>query len=375
MKRIVILGSGGSIGENALNVVRAHPDAFDIVGLAVHSNAGRLLEQAREFGVKQLAVHDAKAAEDCARSADPDMSVHAGADGICQLASMDGVDMVVCAVVGTAGLAPVMGALKKGTDIALATKEVMVAAGELVNALAAENQAAIVPVDSEHNAIFQCLEGHPPEHVQRLILTASGGPFLNRPEVDFDQVSVEEALAHPRWDMGPKITVDSATMMNKGLEIIEARWLFNTPLSQIDVVIHPESIIHSMVEFVDGSILAQLSPTDMRFAIQHALSWPDRLPASADRLDLLKLGALHFAEPDPGRFPMLRLAREAAEACGTLPAVLNAANEAAVQAFLDGRISFSGIWKQVETKMRGHRVINNPSLEDILEADRWARES
>ena len=375
MKRIVILGSGGSIGENALNVVRTHPGQFEIVGLAVQRNAGRLLEQAREFGVTQLAVADESAAEDCRRSADDTMTIHSGPDGITQLAGMDGIDMLLCAVVGTAGLAPVIAALEQGTHIALATKEVMVAAGELVNELAANNNASLVPVDSEHNAIFQCLEGHPPEHVERLILTASGGPFLNKPDVNFDDVTVEQALAHPRWDMGPKITIDSASMMNKGLEIIEARWLFNTPLEQIDVVIHPESIIHSMVEFIDGSILAQLSPTDMRFAIQHALCWPDRLPASAERLDLVKLGALHFAEPDPDRFPMLRLAREAAQACGTLPAVLNAANEAAVQRFLDGQIPFSGIWKHVESKMSAHSLIEQPSLEDILEADRWARES
>ena len=372
-KRIVVLGSGGSIGENTLRVIAHHSDRFELVGLGVQKNTTRLLEQAREFGVQQVAVADVEAAAECKRIVEPSIIVGAGPEAMAELAALPEADMVVCAVVGMAGLAPVLAALDQGTDVALATKEVMVAAGELVNGVARRTGAKLVPVDSEHNAIFQCLEGRDPDSVKRLIVTASGGPFLKQPDLDFKTVTVEQALNHPRWDMGAKISIDSATMMNKGLELIEARWLFDIELDRIDVIIHPESIIHSMVEFLDGSILAQLSPTDMRFAIQYALSYPRRLESSIEGLDLVEMAQLNFAAPDPERFRFLALAREASHAGGTLPAVLNAANEVAVQRFLDKDLSFSGIWETVEGVMNQHNNNQNPDLEAIVEADRWAR--
>jgi 1-deoxy-D-xylulose-5-phosphate reductoisomerase len=248
-----------------------------------------------------------------------------------------------------------------------------VAAGRMVMACAARHKARVLPVDSEHSAVFQCLEGQAPRSVRRLVPTASGGPFAARPEVDFDRVTVAEALKHPRWNMGRKVSVDSATLMNKGLEIMEARWLFDIPLDRIDVVIHPESIVHSLVEFADGNVLAQLSPTDMRYPIQHALTWPERADGGLPALDLVALGALHFRAPDAARFPCLALARQAARTGGTMPAVLNAANEEAVSRFLKGQIGFSGIWKLVEAVMARHTVDPNPGLGHIIEADRWAR--
>ena len=372
-KRIVVLGSGGSIGENTLRVVAHHSDEFEVVGLGVQKNTKRLLEQAVEFGVTRVAVADPAAAAECKQAVDPSIIVGAGPEAMAELAALPEADMVVCAVVGMAGLAPVLAALDQGTDVALATKEVMVAAGELVNGVACRTGAKLIPVDSEHNAIFQCLEGREPESVKRLIVTASGGPFLTQPDLDFRTVTVEQALNHPRWDIGAKISIDSATMMNKGLELIEARWLFDIELDRIDVIIHPESIIHSMVEFLDGSILAQLSPTDVRFAIQYALSYPRRLESSIEGLDLVELGQLNFAAPDPDRFRFLTLARDASNAGGTLPAVLNAANEVAVQRFLDKDLSFPGIWETVESVMNQHNNKQNPDLETIVDADRWAR--
>jgi 1-deoxy-D-xylulose-5-phosphate reductoisomerase len=373
-KRIVILGSTGSIGENALRVAAALPTHLEVVGLASRKNYKRLLEQAQEFNVKHLAVADAEAAEACSRAAPRGITVLAGDAGVEQLAAMEKVKTVVCALVGMAGLKSVMAALQQGTDVALATKEVLVAAGKRVMECAARNHARILPVDSEHSAIFQCLEGRPADSVRRLILTASGGPFATRDDVDFDRVTVADALRHPRWNMGRKVTVDSATLMNKGLEIMEAHWLFGVPYDRIDVVIHPESIVHSMVEFVDGSVLAQMSPPDMRFAIQYALTWPDRLDGGLPPLEMAKLGALHFASPNLLRFPGLGLARKAAVTGGTMPAVLNAANEVAVQNFLEDKISFAGIWHTVESVMSRHHSIAEPTLEQIAHADQWSRQ-
>lgn len=372
-KKIVILGSTGSIGESTLRVIAALPSRFEVVGIASCSNYRRTLEQAAQFNVPRVAIADPKAAEACAAVAPKGLAVTAGDDGVIQLAGSPGVDLVLCALVGVAGLRSVLAALGNGTTVALATKEVLVSAGQMVMDCAAANRARILPVDSEHSAIFQCLEGRPPESVRRLILTASGGPFAARHELDLEKVTVADALKHPRWNMGRKVTVDSATLMNKGLEIMEARWLFDVPIERIDVLIHPESIIHSLVEFVDGSVLAQLSPPDMRFAIQYALTWPDRAEGGLPPLDLARLGNLHFRPPDPVRFPSLRLARSAALTGGTMPAILNAANEVAVQRFLEGRIPFAGIWKTVEAVMARAPAAAHPSIEAVMAADAWAR--
>jgi 1-deoxy-D-xylulose-5-phosphate reductoisomerase len=373
VKKLVILGSAGSIGENALRVVEALPSDFEVVGLATRSNVERLLAQASQFGVKRVALADPAAARACRAKVCGAIQVLDGAAGVEELAATDGVDIVLCAVVGVAGLKPVLAALRNGTDVALATKEVLVAAGALVMRTAAERGARILPVDSEHSAVLQCIADRESAAVKRVVLTGSGGPFGARRDVDWQQVTVSEAVAHPRWNMGRKISIDSATMMNKGLEIIEAHWLFDMPIGLIDVLIHPESIVHAMVEFVDGTVMAQLNPADMRFAIQYALTYPDRLDGNLPVLDLAGIGELTFEEPDEVRFPCLRLAREAGEAGGTMPAVLNAANEFAVAQFTAGALGFPGIWEVVETVLGRHRPLTDPALADILEADAWAR--
>ncbi|MDD5482276.1 MAG: 1-deoxy-D-xylulose-5-phosphate reductoisomerase [Kiritimatiellae bacterium] len=373
-KKIVLLGSTGSIGENVLRVAERFPGRFQIVGLAAQHRAERLFQQAQKFNVKQLGISDPGTAQRHTARAPAGAALWCGAESLEKLAALPEADVVVAAVVGMAGLKPVLTALRAGKNVALATKEVLVAAGAHVLQARAQSGAAILPVDSEHSAIFQCLQGHPAPHVRRIILTASGGPFANRPAVDFEKVSVADVLKHPRWNMGKKVTVDSATMMNKGLEIMEAHWLFNIALDRIEVLIHPESIVHSLVEFVDGAMLAQLSAADMRFAIQYALTYPDRLDGRLPKLNLAEPGSFHFALPDEKRFPCLALARRAASEGGTMPAVLNAANEVAVRDFLQGRIKFSGIWRIVETVMGKHRNNKNPSLDEIILADQWARE-
>jgi 1-deoxy-D-xylulose-5-phosphate reductoisomerase len=391
VKSLVILGSSGSIGENTLQVVAAHPDRFRVRGLAVHHATEKLLEQARRFGVDRVAVVDAAAAARLRDRLPAGLTLLAGEEGLEELAATTEAEMVVCALVGMAGLRPVLAAIRAGKDIALATKEVLVAAGEPVMRAREAHQVRILPVDSEHSAIFQCLQSSafapccvraadaPPDQraesrIRRLLLTASGGPFAAHPELDFARVTAREALRHPKWSMGRKISIDSATMMNKGLEIIEARWLFDIPAEHIEVVIHPESLVHSLVEFVDGSMLAQCSPPDMRVAIRYALSWPDRAAAAMPTLDLARIGALHFAPPDPARFPSLSLARTAMALGGTAPAVLNAANEVAVEAFLAGGLTFPGIWRCIEQVLGRHQTLAAPSLEAIVEADRWARQ-
>jgi 1-deoxy-D-xylulose-5-phosphate reductoisomerase len=395
MKRIVILGSTGSIGQSALRVVESLPGRFKVVGLAVSRNDAAVLRQARRFGVRHIAVADQDRAKLCRAKAGRGTTVHAGPRGVEELAGMDGVDIVVCAVVGLSGLRPVMAAARNGSDIALATKEVLVAAGSVVTRACARNGAHLLPVDSEHSAIFQCLaaKGAAPaggRHgadkrlhdylrrsdgagIKKLLLTASGGPFVARPNVNLDRVTVEQALAHPTWNMGKKVTVDSATLMNKGLEIMEAHWLFNVPVDMIEVVVHPESIVHSMVEFDDGIVVAQMSVPDMRYAIQYALTYPERIAAGLPSLDLARTGCLTFRVPDEKRFPCLALAREAAKRGGTMPAVLNAANEVAVQNFLEKRIRFSGIWHLVGKVMDKHRAVRDPGLDEIVDADGWAR--
>ncbi|MFH1476227.1 MAG: 1-deoxy-D-xylulose-5-phosphate reductoisomerase [Verrucomicrobiota bacterium] len=372
-KNIVILGSTGSIGESALRVAAALPDRFRVIGLASQKNVTRLLEQARLFAVERVAVADQEAARRAAQSAPAGLTVLAGPQGLEELAALPAADSVLVAVVGMAGLPPVLAALRQGTDVALATKEVLVAAGQKVMAASRASGARILPVDSEHSAIFQCLDGHGADRVRRLMLTASGGPFAHNPRLDLEKVTVAEALKHPRWNMGRKVTVDSATMMNKGLEIIEAHWLFGVPFDRIEVVIHPESIVHSMVEFQDGNVLAQLSVSDMRFAIQLAFTWPERLDGGLPVLDLAQLGTLHFSAPDAARFPCLSLARAAARVGGTMPVILNAANEVAVQEFLNGKLTFPGIWRTVEQVLGRHTALADPELPDILAADRWAR--
>jgi len=381
MTRIAILGSTGSIGENVLRVVASLPGRFDIAALAVRRNYERALAQAAAFDVPRLVVTDPAAARRCRERAPACVEVIDGAGGLTEVAADPGLDLLVCSVVGVAGLRPVLAAARRGTNVALATKEALVAAGKPVTDACAESGALLIPIDSEHSAIFQCLQGsvadaHVPGNVERgirrLLLTASGGPFGSSREIDLNSVTVEQALAHPRWSMGRKITIDSATLMNKGLEILEAHWLFHVPLEQIDVLIHPESIVHSMVEFVDGSVLAQLSAPDMRYAIQYALTYPRRLDGGLPALDLDLLSALRFTAPEPARFPCLRLAREAGAAGGTMPAVLNAANEVAVSRFLAGQIRLPGIWEIVQAVMERHTPAD-AELDAILAADAWAR--
>jgi len=391
MKSLVILGSTGSIGENALRIAEALPNDFKVVGLATRNKITRLIDQALQFNVKQVAVEDEAAAREAELLARPHgIKVWAGQQGVEALAALPGADCVVCAVVGLAGLKPVLAAMDAGHDVALATKEVLVSAGELVMRKRKEKNVRLLPIDSEHSALFQCLqsvnrsvacvrlakEERPPaeDQIAKLVLTASGGPFAKMPELDFEKVTPAQALNHPRWQMGPKVTIDSATMMNKGLEILEARWLFDVPVHHVEVIVHPESIVHSMVTFVDGATLAQLSVPDMRFAIQYALTWPERRAVEMPRLDLMQLGTLTFSSPDIKRFPCLRLIREAATTGGTLPAVVNAADEVAVTAFLEGRLSFSGIWKVIEAVMGNHTVQACTDLETILETDKWARQ-
>ena len=393
MRSVVVLGSTGSIGENALAVAEALPEAVRIVGLATCGKAALVVEQAKRFGARVVAVADAAAAREAERLAAPHgIEVWAGAEGVEALAALPEADTVICALVGLAGLRPTLAAIDAGYDVALATKEVLVSAGKLVMRRCAEKGVNLLPLDSEHSALFQCLQGQgaevacvrrnrageqcgaAAERVRRLVLTASGGPFALRPEVDFTLVKPEQALAHPRWKMGRKVTVDSATMMNKGLELLEARWLFDIPVDKISVVVHPESIVHSLVTFVDGSTLAQLSVPDMRVPIQYAMTWPERMPSTVPALDLAQQGSLTFYEPDERRFPCLGLIREAARHGGTMPAVLNAADEVAVEAFLDGVIAFDGIWHTVEKVMAAHKVRPCDSFATVFEVDAWARQ-
>ena len=373
MKRVILLGSSGSIGESTCKVARALPDKMKIVGLGVAKSTERLLEQAKEFGVKALAVSDPQSAEKVKSKLPAGAKFFPGAEGLARMVEETDADMVLVAIVGTAGLAPALAALRSGKDLAVASKEILVLAGSAVMAEAKKRKRQVLPVDSEHNAIFQCLQGANEKEVRKVILTASGGPFRQSRAAELEKVTVAQALKHPTWSMGKKITIDSATMFNKGLEMIEAHWLFGLPMKQVEVVVHPQSIVHSMVEFIDGSVLAQLSVTDMCFPIQYAVTFPERMPSGLPPLDLAKLGSLTFEAPDEKRFPALRLAREAGEAGGTLPGVFNAANEVAVEAFLAEQISFPRIWGMVEEVMQKHITLSSPDLDAIIEADRWAR--
>lgn len=372
-RKVLVLGSTGSIGHSALKVAKDIPDRMEIVGLAAHRSVDTLVRQVAETGVKQVAVTDAEAAKLARQLLPADVTIFDGSQGLLELVRHTGADMVLVAIVGTAGLAPALEAIERGKDLAVASKEILVMAGEAVMTAARRKGVWILPVDSEHNAIFQCLEHRDSAHIRRLLLTASGGPFRKATAQDLEQVTVEQALKHPTWNMGRKITIDSATMFNKGLEMIEARWLFGVPMDRVDVVVHPESIVHSMVEFIDSSVIAQLSHSDMCFPIQYAVTWPDRVNNSLPPLDFAKLASLHFEAPREDVFPALRLARHAGEKGGTLPAVMNAANEIAVEAFLNQRLKFPDIWHMVERVMEKHDNIEHPSLEAIIDADDWSR--
>ena len=374
-RKVLVLGSTGSIGTSAMKVARDIPDRMEIVGLAAQRSVDTLAQQVAETGVKQVCVTDPDAAKRAREVLPSDVQVFDGAEGLVKLVQASDADMVLVSIIGVAGLAPALEAIELGKDLAIASKEILVMAGEAVMTAAKRKGVHILPVDSEHNAIFQCLEERDPAHVRRLLLTASGGPFRKAKAEDLQHVTVAQALKHPTWNMGRKITIDSATLFNKGLEMIEARWLFGVPMSRVDVVVHPQSIVHSMVEFVDNSVLAQLSHSDMCFPIQYAVTWPDRVPNNLAPLDFAKLASLHFEAPRVEDFPALRLAREAGEVGGTLPAVMNAANEVAVDYFLNERISFPAIWQTVERVMQKHTVGQHPTLEELIEADRWAREA
>lgn len=373
-RRVVILGSTGSIGQSALKVASDIPERMEVVGIAASRSVDAFVTQVREWRPIAAALFDA----DCAAKARAELGAGApeileGEDGLCALATLPEADLILIAIVGTAGLRPALAAIEAGKDIAVASKEILVMAGSVVMEAARRRGVRVLPVDSEHNAIFQCVEGRRPEEVSRLILTASGGPFRTLPADRLPFVTPAQALKHPTWEMGRKISIDSATLFNKGLEMIEARWLFDIPMQRVEVVVHPQSIVHSMVEFVDSSVLAQLSSTDMCFPIQYAVTWPERVPNRLPPLDFSRLAKLEFESPRLADFPALGLARWAGEAGGTLPAVLNAANEIAVDNFLGGRCSFPAIWKSVEATMQAHKQVQQPGLEEILGADSWAR--
>jgi 1-deoxy-D-xylulose-5-phosphate reductoisomerase len=374
VKTLAVLGSTGSIGENVLEVAARFPERFRVGALAAGGRVERLAEQVRSTGARAVSVRGRAEAERLRSLVGAGVEVLWGAEGLERVACAPEVDQVVSAVVGAAGLLPTHAALRAGKDVALANKETLVIAGRLILEAAGRSGAKLLPVDSEHSALFQALEGRPPDSVRRLILTASGGPFHGRTPGSLVAVTVEEALAHPNWSMGPKITVDSATLMNKGLEVIEAHWLFGVEADRIEVTIHPQSIVHSMVEFVDGSILAQLGVADMRGPISYALGYPERLPLPDLRLDLWALSGLTFAPPDPEAFPCLRLAYEALRQGETAPAVLSGANEVAVEAFLAKEIGFNEVPRLVEDALSAHRAFALSSVEAALEADRWARE-
>jgi 1-deoxy-D-xylulose-5-phosphate reductoisomerase len=351
------------------------PDHIEIIALAANGSIEKLAEQARETGVREVAVYDASKEQALRALLPAGVRIHTGPEGLVELAAMEDADVVLIAIVGTAGLHPALAAIEAGKDLAIASKEILVMAGEVITRSARRKGVKLLPVDSEHNAIFQCLDGHRggQSEVSRLILTASGGPFRTLPADQLARVTPEQALKHPTWDMGPKITIDSATLFNKGLEMIEARWLFDIGMDRIDVVVHPQSIIHSMVEFTDGSVLAQLSRTDMGFPIQFALTWPTRLRGDLEPLDFPALAKLEFEAPRERDFPALGLARRAGLAGGTLPAVFNAANEVAVDAFRLGKVPFPGIWQCVEAVMDAHTVLPSTTLETVVTADHWAR--
>ena len=372
-RNIAILGSTGSIGRSALDVIRSHPGRFRATILTAHSNISLLIQQILEFRPLGAVVSTPRSAEIVRHAVGADVEILVGESGLDQAVARDHVDVVISALVGFAGLRPTMTAIEHQKTIALANKETLVVGGEIMMRLIKERGVQLIPVDSEHSAIFQCLVGEEHKAIAKLVLTASGGPFRELPAERFGSISVEDALKHPTWTMGPKVTVDSATLMNKGLEVIEAHWLFGLPGEKIKVVVHPQSIIHSMVEFIDGSVKAQLGLPDMKLPIQYALTYPERWAMNGQRVDFPRLGAMSFTEPDLTRFPCLGLAYEALERAGTAPAVLNAANEVAVAGFLRGTIAFAMIPDLIRKALDQHTLGPSTELEHIIEADRDTR--
>src|SRR5512137_1475756 len=374
MKKVVLLGSTGSIGTSTIKVAEDLPDRIRLIGLAAGNNSELLLDQTRKHQPEAISINDPAKARALRGLLGTRTEVYCGDEGLLKLATLPAADIVLVSIVGTAGLQPALAAIRAGKDLAVASKEILVMAGEIVMREAREHGVKVLTVDSEHSAIFQCLDGKPAESVRRLWLTASGGPFRKTPKEEFPAITVERALKHPSWVMGRKITIDSATLFNKGLEMIEARYLFNIEMGRVSVVVHPQSVVHSMVEFVDGSMLAQLSTPDMCLPIQYALTYPERVPSERVQTNLARLGTLTFEEPDVDRFPALALARRAGEVGGTCPAVLNAANEIAVEAFLNRQIKFPGISDVVRRTMDRHQAVLHASLPQILAADAWARD-
>ena len=376
MKNVVLLGSTGSIGTSTVKVAEDLPDQIRLIGLAAGGNSDLLLEQTLKHKPAVISISDPAKAKELQNTLGASTQVLCGNEGLLKLATLPAADIVLIAIVGTAGLQPALAAIRAGKDIAVASKEILVMAGEIVMNEARKHGVRVLAVDSEHSAIFQCLDGKPTNSVRQLLLTASGGPFRDKtlwPKEKFSEITVERALKHPSWVMGRKITIDSATLFNKGLEMIEARWLFDIEMARVGVVVHPQSIVHSMVEFVDGSLIAQLSTPDMCLPIQYALTYPDRAASARVQTNFPKIGTLTFEEPDVERFPAIQLARRAGEIGGTLPAVLNAANEVAVDAFVNRKINFPQITETVRRTMDAHTVVEHPTLEQILEADAWAR--
>lgn len=372
MKKIAILGSTGSIGTQTLDVIRAHSDELEVVALAAGSNKERLKEQIREFHPELVSLSDEKKAQELKEElAGEAVEVVCGMDGLIEVAGIDSADVVVTAVVGMMGILPTMEAIRKGKDIALANKETLVTAGHLIIPMAREYGVSILPVDSEHSAIFQCLQGEPKKALDKILLTASGGPFRGKSAEFLETVTLEDALNHPNWSMGPKITIDSSTMVNKGLEVMEAKWLFGVDYSQIEVVIQPQSIIHSMVQYIDGAAIAQLGTPDMRVPIEYALFYPERRSLPGERLDFSKLSQITFEKPDYKVFRGLSLAIEAGKTGGTMPTVFNAANERAVAKFLKGEIKYTDIVRSIEKCMDAHKVSAHPNLEEILATEQW----
>lgn len=372
MKKIAILGSTGSIGTQTLDVVRAHSDELEVVALAAGSNKERLKEQIREFHPELVSLSDERKAQELKEElAGEAVEVVCGMDGLIEVAGIDSADVVVTAVVGMMGILPTMEAIRKGKDIALANKETLVTAGHLIIPMAREYGVSILPVDSEHSAIFQCLQGEPKKALDKILLTASGGPFRGKSAEFLETVTLEDALNHPNWSMGPKITIDSSTMVNKGLEVMEAKWLFGVDYSQIEVVVQPQSIIHSMVQYIDGAVIAQLGTPDMRVPIEYALFYPERRSLPGDRLDFSKLSQITFEKSDYKVFRGLSLAIEAGKTGGTMPTVFNAANERAVAKFLKGEIKYTDIVRSIEKCMDAHKVSAHPDLEEILATEQW----
>jgi 1-deoxy-D-xylulose-5-phosphate reductoisomerase len=374
MKNVVLLGSTGSIGTSTIKVADDLPDQIRLIALAAGNNVDLLLEQTRKHKPAAVSINDPAKAKELSNILGKTTQVFSGNEGLIKLATLPEADIVLIAIVGTAGLQPALAAIRAGKDIAIASKEILVMAGETVMSEARKYGVQVLAVDSEHSAIFQCLDGKPSASVRKMWLTASGGPFRKTPKADFASITVEQALKHPSWVMGKKITIDSATLFNKALEMIEARWLFDIEMGRVGVVVHPQSVVHSMVEFVDGSMLAQMSTPDMCLPIQYALTYPERAASDRVQTSLAKLGSLTFEEPDVDRFPALELARRAGEIGGTLPAVLNAANEVAVEAFVNRKLNFVQITDTVRRTMDAHKVVAHPTLDQILESDAWARQ-